>query len=260
MSGGVASGAPTAAAPGGLCVGVIIPARDEAQALPHVLPALPPWIAEVVVVDNGSADGTAEVARRLGARVVSEGRRGYGFACLAGIAALSPRIDTVVFMDGDAADRPEDLPRLLAPIAAGEAELVIGARALGVERGALTAQQRFGNALACLLLRWIWGARHTDLGPFRAIRRDALARLGMRDTTWGWTVEMQVRAARLGVAAREVPVGYRRRIGTSKISGTLSGSVRAGAKILWVIGAEALDGRRCARRSRPGVTSARPPA
>jgi glycosyltransferase involved in cell wall biosynthesis len=238
-------------APGGLCVGIVIPARNEALALPHVLRAIPPWIAEVVVVDNGSTDGTAEVARRHGARVVAEPRRGYGFACLAGIAALSPEVDTVLFMDGDAADCPEDIARLLAPIAAGEAELVIGARTLGVERGALTPQQRFGNALACLLVRWIWGVRYTDLGPFRAIRRDALARLGMRDETWGWTVEMQVRAARLGLRVEEVPVGYRCRIGQSKISGTLSGTIRAGTKILWVIGAEALDGLRSGGPRRP---------
>lgn len=229
---------------GKLRLGVIMPTRNEAAALPGVLGAILPLVAEVIVVDTASTDGTPDIARRLGARVVAEPRRGYGRACLAGIAALSPDVDTVLFMDADAADRPEDLPRLLAPIAAGEADLVIGARSLGVERGALTPQQRFGNALACLLIRLIWGVRYTDLGPFRVIRRDALARLGMRDETWGWTVEMQVRAARLGLRVAEVPVGYRRRIGTSKISGTLSGTIRAGWKILWVIGAEALDGLR----------------
>ncbi|WPB86432.1 glycosyltransferase family 2 protein [Sediminicoccus rosea] len=236
-------------APAGLRVGVIIPTRNEALALPSVLPAIPPWVAEVIVVDNASNDGTPEIARRYGARVVSEPRRGYGRACLAGIAALSPDVDTVIFMDGDASDRPEDMLRLLAPIAAGEAELVIGARTLGVETGALTPQQRFGNALACLLIRLVWGVRYTDLGPFRVIRREALARLAMRDETWGWTVEMQVRAARLGLRVQELPVGYRRRIGISKISGTLSGTIRAGWKIIWVIGAEALDGLRARRRS-----------
>ena len=234
-----------------LHIGVIIPARNEAAALPGVLHAILPRVAEVIVVDTASTDGTPEIARRLGARVVAEPRRGYGRACLAGIAALSPDVDTVLFMDADAADRPEDLAMLLAPIEAGEADLVIGARRLGVERGALTPQQRFGNALACLLIRLVWGVRYTDLGPFRVIRRDALARLRMRDETWGWTVEMQVRAARLGLRVAEVPVGYRRRIGTSKISGTLSGTIRAGWKILWVIGAEALDGQRVRRGSRP---------
>lgn len=237
----------------GLHIGVIIPARNEAAALPGVLHAILPRVAEVIVVDTASTDGTPDIARRLGARVVAEPRRGYGRACLAGIAVLSPDVNTVLFMDADAADRPEDLAMLLAPIEAGEAELVIGARRLGVERGALTPQQRFGNALACLLIRLVWSVRYTDLGPFRVIRRDALARLGMRDETWGWTVEMQVRAARLGLRVAEVPVGYRRRIGTSKISGTLSGTIRAGWKILWVIGAEALDGLRTQRGSRPGA-------
>jgi hypothetical protein len=132
------------------------------------------------------------------------------------------------------------MARLLGPIAAGEADLVIGSRTRAAEPGALTPQQRFGNWLACALIGLVWGVRYTDLGPFRAIRREALARLAMRDETWGWTVEMQVRAARLGLRTQEVPVGYRRRIGTSKISGTLSGTVRAGTKILWVIGVEAL--------------------
>ena len=234
-------------------IGVIMPTRNEAAALPEVLRAILPRVAEVIVVDTASSDGTPDIARRLGARVVAEPRRGYGRACLVGIAALSPEVDTVLFMDADAADRPEDLALLLAPIEAGEADLVIGARRRGVERGALTPQQRFGNALACLLIRLVWGVRYTDLGPFRVVRRDALARLGMRDETWGWTVEMQVRAARLGVRVREVPVGYRRRIGTSKISGTLSGTLRAGWKILGVIGAEALDGLRTRSRSPPGA-------
>jgi len=238
--------------PFGLRVGVVMPARDEELALPRVLPFLPPWLHEVVVVDNGSRDATADIARALGARVVAEPRRGYGQACLTGIAALAPEVEVILFMDADAADRPEDIPALLAPIAAGEAELVIGSRVLGRrEAGALTPQQRLGNALACALMRWIWGGRFTDLGPFRAITREALARLSMGDTTWGWTVEMQVRALRRGLAVREVPVDYRRRVGVSKISGTLSGTIRAGTRILYVIGREALAHRQPGR-DRPG--------
>jgi len=202
------------------------------------------WLGDVTgkqVAVLGSGDNLAVFALAgMGARVVSEPRRGYGRACLAGIAALSPPVDTVLFMDADASDRPEDLPRLLAPLIEDGVELVIGARSLDVEPGALTPQQRFGNALACRLIHLIWGIGYTDLGPFRVIRRAALERLQMRDETWGWTVEMQVRAARLGLRVREVPVGYRRRIGHSKISGTLMGTIKAGWKILWVIAVEAL--------------------
>lgn len=227
-------------APGGLRVAVVIPALNEAPALPHVLPAIPAWVVEVIVVDNGSRDATAAVAAGLGARVVSEPRRGYGQACLSGIAALSPGIDTVVFMDADASDRPEEMDRLLAPIVAGAADMVIGSRPLGAEPGSLTPVQRFGNALSCWLIRVLWGVRFTDLGPFRAITRPALARLEMQDRNFGWTVEMQVRAAGRGLRCAEIPVSYRRRIGQSKVSGTISGSVKAGVKILWVIGVEAL--------------------
>jgi len=237
--------APPSATIGGLRVGVVIPALNEALALPHVLPAIPAWVVEVIVVDNGSRDATAAVAAGLGARVVSEPRRGYGQACLAGIAALSPGIDTVVFLDADASDRPEEMDRLLAPIADGAADMVIGSRPLGAEPGSLTPVQRFGNALSCWLIRRLWGVRFTDLGPFRAITRPALARLEMQDRNFGWTVEMQVRAAGRGLRCAEIPVSYRRRIGQSKVSGTISGSVKAGVKILWVIGLEALRrGRR----------------
>jgi hypothetical protein len=173
--------------------------------------------------------------------VVAESRPGYGQACLAGLAyyAAQPAGRTpeiIVFLDGDHSDFPTEMPALLAPILSGAAELVIGSRALGErERGALLPQQRFGNWLATRLLRLRYGGTHTDLGPFRAIRADALARLNMVDTNYGWTVEMQVKAARLGLRVAEVPVRYRRRIGTSKISGTVRGTLSAGYKILWTI-------------------------
>jgi glycosyltransferase involved in cell wall biosynthesis len=227
--------------PGGLVVGVVLPARDEERALPAVLPAIPPWVAEIVVADNGSRDATAAVARAQGATVVSEPVAGYGRACLAGIAALSPAVEVIVFLDADASDDPGGIAALLAPIAAGRAEFVLASRTRGdAEPGALTPQQRLGNALACTLMRWIWGARYSDLGPFRAITRTAFDRLAMQDRTWGWTVEMQIRAAKAGLRTEEVPLPYRRRIGVSKISGTLRGTLRAGTRILWVIGREAL--------------------
>lgn len=218
-------------------VDVIIPALDEEAALPAVLVAIPrPPVRRVVVADNGSTDGTARVARAAGAEVVVEPRRGYGSACLAALAHLAPDPpDVVVFLDGDGSDPPEALPALVAPIADGRADLVIGSRVRGPrERGSLTGPQRAGNALACALLRLRYGVRYTDLGPFRAIAWPALARLDMRDPDYGWTIEMQIRAARAGLRHLEVPVPHRRRrAGRSKVSGTVTGSVRAGAKILW---------------------------
>jgi glycosyltransferase involved in cell wall biosynthesis len=226
------------------CVAVVIPALNEAQALPKVLSAIPDWVALVIVADNGSTDATSEVARTHGARVVLEPRRGYGSACLKAIAALPPEVETVVFMDGDASDEPDEMSALVGPIARGEADMVLGSRVLGQrEKGALTPQQIFGNALACSLIRLVWGVRFTDLGPFRAISRPALERLAMADPDYGWTVEMQVRAAKLGLRCREIPARYRRRIGTSKVSGTIRGVIGAGTKILYVIGREALRPR-----------------
>jgi glycosyltransferase involved in cell wall biosynthesis len=216
---------------------VVIPVFNERESLPLVVRAIPrECVTEIVVVDNGSTDDTPLVARGLPVRLVRESRRGYGSACLAGIAALADAPpDVVVFLDGDYSDHPEELPRLLDAIRAG-ADMVIGSRALGDrERGALLPQARFGNALACFLIRALFGHRYTDLGPFRAIRWDALRELSMRDRNFGWTVEMQVKALRQGLRVAEVPVSYRRRVGVSKITGTLSGTLKAGWKILWTI-------------------------
>ncbi len=222
---------------------VIIPVFNERDSLPLVVGDIPRGLVEeVVVVDNGSTDGTGLVAMNLGAdgisavRLVREPRRGYGSACLAGLAALeaSPP-DVVVFLDGDYSDHPEEMPRLLEAIAGG-ADLVIGSRALGTrEPGALLPQARLGNLLACFLIRLLFGHRYTDLGPFRAIRWEACRRLRMRDRDFGWTCEMQVKALGEGLRVAEVPVSYRRRVGVSKITGTVSGTVRAGWKILWTI-------------------------
>jgi glycosyltransferase involved in cell wall biosynthesis len=232
-------------APGGLRIGVVIPALNEAEALPLVLRAIPAWVAHVIVADNGSSDGTADVARACGAMVVSEPVRGYGRACLTALAAMPP-VDVVVFLDGDASDVPGEMGALVAPIAEGRAEMVIGSRTAGVrERGSLTPQQVFGNALACWLIQLVWGQRFSDLGPFRAIRWQALERLAMADKDYGWTVEMQVRAAKLAMTVVEVPVSYRRRVGVSKVSGTIRGVIGAGTKILYVIGRETVSrGRR----------------
>jgi glycosyltransferase involved in cell wall biosynthesis len=227
-------------------VAVVIPVFNERESLPLVVADVPrDRVDEIVVVDNASTDGTSLVAQGLGARLVREERRGYGSACLAGIAALkSAPPEVVVFLDGDYSDHPEELPRLLDAISA-DADLVIGSRMLGNrEPGALLPQARFGNALACSLIRLLYGYRYTDLGPFRAIRWDALRRLGMQDRNFGWTVEMQVKAVRGGLRIVEVPVSYRKRVGVSKITGTVSGTLRAGWKILWTIAKYGVGSRR----------------
>jgi glycosyltransferase involved in cell wall biosynthesis len=212
---------------------VIIPALDEERAIGRVLDAIPAHLgARVIVVDNGSTDRTAAIARDGGAKTVYEPVRGYGAACQAGLAAAGA-CSVVVFLDGDFSDDPSQMFDLVEPILADEADLVLGSRALGArERGSLTPVQVFGNALATRLIRLTTGVRYTDLGPFRAIRRSALEGLRMRDRTYGWTVEMQLKAALAGLRVREVPVSYRRRIGTSKISGTIRGAVLAGLTIL----------------------------
>lgn len=216
---------------------MIIPAFNEESSLPLVLEALPrDRLHEIIVVDNASTDDTARVAREGGARVVHESRRGYGSACLQGIASLTDEVDLVVFLDGDFSDHPDELPRVIEPILEDRADLVIGSRALGErEPGALLPQARWGNLLAVTLIRWLWGGRYTDLGPFRAIRREALDRLGMADRDYGWTVEMQIRAIERGLRVTEVPVSYRCRVGQSKITGTVKGTLLAGWKILTTI-------------------------
>ena len=216
-------------------ISVIIPAFNEERAIGRVLDEIPSTVSEVIVVDNGSTDATAAIAQLRGAVVIHEPTRGYGQACLRGLSALS-YTDIVVFLDGDYSDFPEEMPALYEPIVSGAADLVVGSRVLGQrEKGALLPQARFGNWLSTRLIRWLFGVSFTDLGPFRAIDHKALKRLEMCDRDFGWTVEMQVKAARLEMRCTEVPVRYRKRIGISKISGTLSGSVRAGHKILWTI-------------------------
>ncbi len=219
-------------------ISVIIPALDEERSLPKVLGEIPRSLAsEVVVVDNGSRDHTAEVAKAAGATVISEPREGYGQACLTGIAHLAKAPpDVVVFVDGDYSDRAAEMIELLAPILEDRADFVVGSRVLGRrEPGALAPHARWGNWLATRMLRALYGYRFTDLGPFRAIRYETLLALDMRDRDYGWTAEMQARAARAGVRATEVPVSYHRRIGKSKITGTVKGTVRAGYKILTTI-------------------------
>lgn len=225
-------------------IAVIVPALDEEQAIGRVIADIPEFVDDIVVADNGSVDATATVARAAGARVVTERDRGYGAACLAGIAVLHDA-DIVVFLDADYSDDPAEMARLVDPIANGEADLVIGSRTLGIHLpGALALHQRFGNWLACRLIKLIWGVSYTDLGPFRAVDRNVLTRLAMSERTFGWTVEMQIKAAQHQLRIVEVPVSYRPRIGVSKISGTLRGSFNAGKTILSLIARAALQTKR----------------
>ena len=214
----------------------VVPALNEALSIEKVVSGLLRQthvpLAEIIVVDNRSTDDTAVLARAAGARVVSEPRRGYGQACWAGVLAAEDA-DVIVLLDGDAADEPEDLPRVLGPLLEGRADLVVGSRALGSrDPGSMTPHQVFGNWLAATIMRTLYGIAVTDMGPFRTIRRADLLALDMHEMTYGWSVEMMVKAARAGLRYHEVPVSYRRRIGLSKVAGTVRGSLLAGWCIL----------------------------
>ena len=216
-------------------ISVIIPALNEEETIADVVRGVPPAIAdEVIVVDNGSSDFTAVRANEAGACVVGEPLRGYGRACAAGVRALSPDCDIVVFLDGDGSDCPESMDDLVEPIRAGKCDFVIGSRTRGRrERGSLNLQQILAGRAVGVLLRVLYGVRYTDMCPFRAIRRKSLESLGMREQTYGWNLEMQMRAAHAGLRILEVPVNHRRRAGgESKVSGTLRGTFVAGARIL----------------------------
>ena len=217
-------------------ISVIIPAYNEESSIGLVLDALPQEkIHEIIVVDNCSTDATARVAQEHGARVVKEPRKGYGSACLKGIDQLDDP-DIVVFIDGDFSDFPEEIVLLIGPIETGEKDFVLGSRMIFPKSQlALLPQARYGNRLAILLIKLFFKYEFTDLGPFRAIRYSSLMSLGMQDRDFGWTVEMQIKALRNGLRIHEVPVNYRKRVGISKITGTLSGTIRAGTKIIYTI-------------------------
>lgn len=221
-------------------IDIIIPVYNEAESIGLVIREIPEkLVRHIIVCNNNSTDDTPNVAKKAGAVVVDAPVRGYGNACLKGMEYISnqdQKPDIVVFLDGDYSDYPEEMPSLLKPIIQDGKDLVIGSRALGLkEKGAMMPQQIFGNWLATRLIRLFFGYTFTDLGPFRAIRYESLLRLNMSDPTYGWTVEMQVKAAKLKMACMEVPVSYKKRIGESKVSGTLKGSILAGYKILWTI-------------------------
>lgn len=224
-------------------INVVIPAMNEEKAIGKVIAEIPDIVSRIIVANNNSVDKTAEVARAAGADVVDVPIPGYGRACLAGIKVAQP-CDILVFIDGDASDYPEELTRLVQPIIDGETDFVIGSRLTGeAEKGALTVPQQFGNALACWLMKIIWGGTFTDLGPFRAIRMSALEQLKMQAPTFGWTVEMQARVLKHKLRYQEKPVRYRNRIGVSKISGTVKGVILAGGYILGTIFYEAFFNR-----------------
>ncbi|MFT6815892.1 MAG: glycosyltransferase involved in cell wall biosynthesis [Sphingobacteriales bacterium] len=219
---------------------VIIPAYNEQASIKKVLDDIPrELVDEIIVINNASTDNTAEVAKTSGATVLFESVKGYGSACQKGLTYLSTlteKPDIVVFLDADYSDHPEEIEKLIKPILEEEVMMVIGSRATGkMEKGAMMPQQIFGNWLATSLIKLFYGYTFTDLGPFRAIRYDALLKIDMQDTSFGWTVEMQVKAAKMKMKCREVPVTYRKRIGVSKITGTVKGTIKAGYMIIYTI-------------------------
>ena len=220
-------------------VDVIIPAFNEEKSIAKVIGDIPALVRHVVVANNNSTDRTAEVASAAGAQVVFEPQKGYGKACLTAmdwIKQQEVQPDILVFLDGDYSDYPHELELLIAPILGGKSDLVIGSRSLGQrEAGSMTIPQVFGNELATTLMRWMYGAKFSDLGPFRAIQWGKLLALGMVDQNFGWTIEMQIKAHQAGLSYAEVPVTYRKRIGVSKVSGTVKGVIGAGYKIIFTI-------------------------
>lgn len=219
-------------------ISVVIPAYNEEDAIAKVIAEIPSTVQEVVVINNNSTDATVAVAKAAGATVLSENRKGYGYACLKGLDYLrkTDTPDIVVFLDGDYSDHPEELTQLVEPIASNKVDFVVGARVKEKrEQGSLTPQQVFGNGLACFLMRMLFNSRFTDLGPFRAIRWTTLEKLNMGDKTYGWTVEMQLKVLRQKIPYLEIPVSYKKRIGVSKVSGTVKGTIFAGMKIIgWI--------------------------
>ena len=223
-----------------MTVSVIIPAYNEQDSIDKVIAEIPNIVGEVIVVNNNSTDNTAAVATKAGATVLFEANAGYGFACLKGLQYLSQqqtKPDVVVFLDGDYSDYPEELTKLVAPIVERNVDFVIGARKKELRQaGSMTPQQIFGNWLATTLMRWLYNSKFTDLGPFRAIKYQKLKDLNMTDQTYGWTVEMQLKALKQNLTYEEVPLRYKKRIGISKVSGTVKGTVMAGVKIIgWIV-------------------------
>jgi glycosyltransferase involved in cell wall biosynthesis len=216
---------------------VIIPAYNEEESLPHVLSDIPNFFDEIIVANNGSTDNTSAVAKKSGATVLTENERGYGAACLKAIDYIKDQnYDVVVFLDGDYSDYPEEMNRVVDPIIKNNYDLVIGSRTIGKRvKGSMLPQAIFGNWLASFLIRLFWKYKFTDLGPFRAIRYSSLIKLNMQDRNFGWTVEMQIKAAKQKIKTIEVPMSYRKRIGQSKVTGTIKGTVKASLKILYLI-------------------------